>query len=584
MKKSIIYGSLALLLIGLVWACSESFLEQEPRGVLSEGTLANRDGVEASLIGAYAMLKGDNTGANMWAANPHDWIMGSITTDDAYKGSEQTDFPEFTELEIYQWTPGNSIMNDKWVSLYEGVVRTNNTLSLLEQSTDVPDDVADRIIGEAKFLRAYYHFQLYKTWGNIPYYTEEDEDFYKSNEDVDPLADAIADMQDAVSLLPESQDQVGRANQISARAMLGKFLMYRYGDVGGNDLVQQAKDQLDIVVNARSLAPCLKDVFQLETENHEEVLFAVQASMEAVANSQNANWLNQLAYPAGPEFGCCGFHQPSQDLVNAHKVGPDGLPLFDTYNDTDVTSTSPVDPRLDITVGRDDVPYLDWGVHAPNWIRDRTFSGPFSPKKFTHYKSDPKTTGGWNNNANNAINFPIMRLADAILLLAEAEVILGDLDRAEELVNMIRERAGNCAQGQLYEVDGTDTTALSGTDVIIRDPGNLNNPLNTWAVYDVQPYPVGTFTTEGAEYAMNAVRWERRLELALEGHRLYDLRRWDIAADVLNAFVAYAAQTRGYYSGAATYGDRHRWYPIPTIQINANTKGGVQYIKQNPGF
>src|SRR5690606_1392425 len=131
----------------------------------------------------------------------------------------------------------------------------------------------------------------------------------------------------------------------------------------------------------------------------------------------------------------------------------------------------------------------------------------FSPKKFTHYKSDPETTGGWNNNANNAINFPIMRLPDAILLLAEAEVILGDLDRAEELVNMIRVRAGNCAQGQLYKIEGTDTIPVSGKEIIIHNtadnPDSINYSLNTWAVYDVQPYPVGTFTTEGAEYAMN---------------------------------------------------------------------------------
>ena len=579
MKKSIIYGSLALLLVGLVWACSDTFLEQEPRGVLSEGTLANEAGVDAALIGAYSMLSGYNLpGVNTWAANPHDWIMGSITSDDAYKGSEQTDFPEFTQLEIYQWTPGNSIMNDKWVALYEGVVRTNNTLSLLARATDISEDKRGRLEGEAKFLRAYYHFQLYKTWGNIPYYTEEDESFFKSNEDVDPLADAIADMEDAVELLPEEQGQLGRANKFSARAMLGKFLMYRYGDTDDINLVQQAKAQLDVVVNAKELAPCIKDIFQMSTESHEEALFSVQASMEGVANAQNANWLNQLAFPAGPEFGCCGFHQPSQDLVNAHKVGPDGLPLFDSYNDSDVTAADPVDPRLDITVGRDDVPYLDWAIHTPAWIRDRAFSGPFSPKKFTHYKSDPTVTGGWNNNANNAINFPIMRLADAILLLAEAEVELDNLPRAEELVNMIRERAGNCAQGPLI--------TEGGESVIVDD---INDPGITWATYDVQPYPAGTFLAEGEEYARNAVRWERRLELALEGHRFYDLRRWGIAAEVLNAFVADVSAEgpaqRAYYQGAATYSnERHRWYPIPTIQINANTKDGVQFLKQNGDF
>lgn len=590
MKKSIIiYSAIFTAIVGLLWACSDSFLEQEPRGILSEGTITNADGTEAALIGAYAMLDGYNTTADTWSANPHNWIMGSITTDDAYKGSEQTDFPEITQLEIYQWTAGNSIINDKWVASYEGVVRVNNTLKLLSGSEDVTEANKTRIEGEAKFLRAYFHFELYKTWGNVPYFTEEDEVFIKSNVDVDPLSKAITDMETAVELLPESQAERGRADKFAARAMLGKFYMYRYGDTGNMDDVTKAKTQLDIVVNNKTLAPCLKDIFQLETENHEASLFSVQASMEITASGRNANWLNQLAYPAGPEFGCCGFHQPSQDLVNAYKVDANGLPLFDSYNNSNLNpSTDVVDPRIDLTIGRDDVPFLDWGVHAPNWIRDRAFSGPYSPKKFTHYKSDNRVTGGWNNNANNAINFPIIRLADAILLLAEAEVLLGNLPRAEELVNMIRERAGNCAQGQMYSVAGTDTTALKGSAVIIRNtesnPDAINYALNTWATYDVEPYPVGTFETQGTDYAMNAVRWERRLELALEGHRLFDLRRWGTAEEVLNAFVEFAAQTRSYYDDAATYTDKHRWFPIPTPQIVANTIDGEPILKQNLGF
>src|SRR5690606_32709495 len=123
--------------------------------------------------------------------------------------------------------------------------------------------------------------------------------------------------------------------------------------------------------------------------------------------------------------------------------------------------------------------------------------------------------------------------------------------------------------------------AITGTDVIIDD---IDSPTITWANYEVKPYPLGTFAAQGTDYAMNAVRWERRLELALEGHRLFDLRRWGIAAEVLNAFTAKAAQSRTYYENAETYTEKHRWYPIPTTQILANTKGGEQLIKQNPGY
>lgn len=177
MKKSIIYSSVLVLLLVIGWACSSSFLDEEPRGFLSATTLANKNGVEASLIGAYAMLDGYNIeGQDVWGANPHNWILGSITTDDAYKGSERTDMPENTQLEIYQWSAGNIRLDERWVALYEGVARVNNTIRLLNDATDIGEADRKRIEGEARFLRAYYHFELYKVWGNVAYFTEADED------------------------------------------------------------------------------------------------------------------------------------------------------------------------------------------------------------------------------------------------------------------------------------------------------------------------------------------------------------------------------------------------------------------------
>src|SRR5690606_23385300 len=331
MKKINIISYSSLVLLFLVIGCKESFLEEEPRAFLGEETLLNPAGVEAALIGAYSTLSGYSDG-DRWTANPHNFMLGSITTDDAYKGTELADFPELTQLEIYQWTPNNSMLNDKWVMSYEGIVRVNNALDLLANTPEVTDADRKRIEGEARFLRAYYHFELYKHWGNVPYFTQEDDDYYKSNEGVDPLGDAIEDLKAAIELLPESQDDRGRADQYAARAMLGK--MYMYGD---SPDAASAKAQLEIVVENKELAPCLRDLFQAETESHQEALFSVQASINDGGNSGNANWLNQLAHPhAGSPFGCCGVHQPSQNLVNAYKVGPDGLPLFETYDDVDL--------------------------------------------------------------------------------------------------------------------------------------------------------------------------------------------------------------------------------------------------------
>jgi hypothetical protein len=176
-RKILVQVLLVTTVLGVFNSCKESFLEVNPQGPLASENLANKPGVEAALIGAYAMLDGyhinDN---NTWAADPVNWILGSVTTDDAYKGSEQGDMAEATQIELYQWSPSNIILNQKYVPLYEGVTRTNAVLRLVEIAEGV-EDIRDRVRGEALFLRAYYHFELYKVFGNIVYLTETDTDF-----------------------------------------------------------------------------------------------------------------------------------------------------------------------------------------------------------------------------------------------------------------------------------------------------------------------------------------------------------------------------------------------------------------------
>src|SRR5688572_2053588 len=164
------HSILAFILMAMAIGCQEKFLETKPQGALSQTTLSTAAGAEGALIGVYAMLDGYNDGTNNWPATPTNWIMGSVTAGDSYKGSELGDLGEITELEMYQWSAGNSLLNQKWIPLNEGIVRANNTLRLLKAATDA-QDVAAHIEGEARFLRAYYHFELYKVFGNIPYFT-----------------------------------------------------------------------------------------------------------------------------------------------------------------------------------------------------------------------------------------------------------------------------------------------------------------------------------------------------------------------------------------------------------------------------
>lgn len=564
--KSIIkYLGAGILLTALVFACSDEFLDAPPQGALDSGTLGNQFGVESSLIAAYSVLDG-RTGGGGWGAAGSNWTLSSTSSDDAYKGSEPGDQQPITDIELYQWSTGGTdgYMNDKWSMLYEGISRVNATLTLMASVTEgISDDDRKRIEGEARFLRAHYHFDAYKIWGNIPYYTEADEDFRKSN-DADPVPLIVADLEAAINLLPTSQAQVGRVTQWTAKAYLGRVHVYT-----GN--YSAGKTMLDDVVNngPYALEDCFHDVFSADDDNGTETILAYQASSnDGDGGGNNGNYGDRLNFPhGGSPFGCCGFHQPSQNLVNAFKVDGSGLPFLDgSFNNSNLTASDPVDPRLDWTAGRDGVPFLDWGLHAPGWIRDRAWAGPYSPKKNIYEKnSGVGSTVGWANYQLHSMNWHLYRYAEALLLLAEAEVEVGSLERARELVNMIRTRAGACAQGP----DGV------AVEVGINDPGI------TWANYEI-----GTYDSPWSDQdaARQAVRMENRLELAMEGHRLFNLRRWGIAKDVLNEYVSEEKDERNYLTGASQYEDRHRWFPLPTVQIELSEVDGEDRLKQNTGW
>jgi starch-binding outer membrane protein, SusD/RagB family len=511
-------------------------------------------------------------------------VWGSVMSDDAYKGSEPDDQPNITDLELYNWTTGLSedYLNDKWRAVYEGVVRANATLRLVEQVlTDNPADLsaaaADSIRGEAIFLRALYHFDAYRMWANIPYYREDDIDFRKPNTGVDAIGEILTDLDQAISLLPPTprNGEVARVTSWTAKAYKGRVQVYN-GDYSGG---------LATLRDVEQNGPyALEDNFWevwtgfAQYANGPETIMAYQASTDASEpNGNNANYGERLNFPhSGSPFGCCGFHQPSQNLVNFYVVDASGLPLAlsdPTWNDRDTPLTAPtagvqVDPRLDWTVGRDGVPYKDWGPHAPGWIRQPTFGGPYSPKKNVQENSSGAVSSvGWVNTQLNNVNIHIFRYADMLLLLAEAEVEAGSLENARTIVNQIRARAGVAAQGP-----GT-----SSNDIAVP----INDPSITWADYEIGQYP-GPWTDQ--TYARTAVQYERRLELAMEGQRFFDLRRWGIAETVITNYLAVEPRRRPFLGGASPFTSRYQLFPIPPIQIELSTVDGQDQLVQNPGW
>jgi starch-binding outer membrane protein, SusD/RagB family len=575
--KRIITSLGIFMLFGLILlACKDSFLEKPPQGSLNVATLKSEKGLQAVLVGAYSALDGwtDSWGAGSpWPQASSNWIFGSIAGGDAYKGSEFGDQGDAVPIERYEWLPTNPYFDAKWKTVYNGVARANSLISLVPQVTGISKAEATTADAEGKFLRAHFHFEAKKMWNNVPYVDENAPSTgfnIPNDKDIWPLI--TADLKFAADNLPATQPAVGRANKWAAKSLLAKVLLYQkkyseakaiFDDVIANGVTSDGKKY--------GLNDCFQDNFLPSKKNSKESVFAYQASVnDGNSDGQNGNWGDILNFPYSEGPGtCCGFHQPSQSLVNSYKVDKNGLPLVATFNDSDLPSdegvdpkapftptTELVDPRLDYTVGRRGIPYLDWGLMpGSTWVRNVAY-GPYVPKKNVYSKKDEgslSTSTGWTK-APVANNQNIIRFADVLLMAAEAEVEAGTLAKAQEYVNIVRKRAAGCT---VTKADGKPA-----------------------ANYKVATYDAA-WTDKDA--ARKAVYFERKIELAMEGHRFFDLVRWGIAGTELNAYMKNETRKRQYFSGK-TFADKNNFYPIPLPQINASANAGVPTLKQNPGF
>ena len=604
-------SALALACSTVLYGCKDFLTKAAtPEGSLDQGTLSTRSGVEGSLIGAYRQLDcTNNDGA--WGCAVSNWAFGSVTSDDAYTGSEFNDQPGVEALELYHWSaaPAQAYLNDKWRAVYEGISRANATLRLLktvQAAGGIDAATGAQIAGEALFLRAHFHFEAWRMWGNIPYYREDDTDFRKANEtSAAVVTDLLKDLDSAIKLLPDKprNNEVGRATSWTAKSYKGRLQVY----------TQQWPAALvtlrDVYTNGPyDLEPNLARVWTgfKQFENGPETIFAFQASAnDGDPTGVNSNTGERLNFPNGGTFTCCGFHQPSQNLANYYRVDANGLPLAlsdpGNWNSVDSNWTAakasvratPFDPRIDWTMGRDSVPYKDWGIHQADWIRSPAHGGFYSPKKNVHEDASGAVSQscGWTCSQLNSDNYHIFRFADLMLMLAEAEVEAGSLANAQILVDSVRSRAGNAAQGCGWTAAAYNKVAKiwpqCAGDARIAVP--INDPSITWATYRI-----GLWRTQGPwsqAVAREAVRAERRLELAMEGQRFFDLRRYGngYAATTLNGYVdgvGGSSEKRRHtqFVSAEPFTAIHQLYPIPTTQIQLSRVGGQDRLKQNPGW
>jgi len=594
MKKTKYIFTVAILAAAMqiLPSCKDEFLEKPPFGALSDELLANRAGVDALLIGAYAALDGQGNGAaiaggGQWEASPTNWIYGSVAGGDAHKGSSGSDQPSIDLIAKFLTDPSNGFLNSKWRAMYEGISRANSVLATMNNATDISEADELRIAAEARFLRGHYYFELKKMFNMVPYIDETTTDFNQPN-NVDIWPKIEEDFKFAMDNLPATQAQVGRVNKWAAAAYLGKTYLYE-------KKYQEAKTVFDQVISSGvtsnnlkyGLTDRFKDNFDAATENNKESVFAIQMVANDGTNTiANGNQGEMLNYPYNSPFRCCGFYQPTMDLVNSYRTTAAGLPFSLTnYNANPVRNdygirtveaftpeTGTLDPRLDWTAGRRGIPFLDWGNHpGQDWIREQVSAGPYSPKKHIYYQATASTLSDQSSWApGSAINYEVIRYADVLLMAAEAEAQVGSLAKAEEYVNMVRERAAKPVN-IVYKY-ANPTSPMSGYST---EPA---------ANYSVSPYPAGTFTTLGKQGALDAIYFERKLELAMEGHRFFDLVRWGIAEPVLDAYFAYEGQLTSDVRGGNFTTGKNEFYPIPQRQINLQTINGTSSLKQNPGY
>lgn len=637
MKNSKHLGIILVLLLmaGMFTkACGDDFLTRPALGSLSEEVLANRDGVETLLVGAYAALSqtgnqgwGDGLpGDGAWIVCPSNWLYGSVLGTEAHKGSDAGDQPQMNTLGGMNVSPATGFLNLKWIGLYEGIARANSVLRVLPE-VELAEGVFTeldraRIEAEARFIRGHFYFELRRFFNRVPYIDENTDAISPQPNDQEVWPFIEADFQFAKDNLPETQNQVGRPNSWAAASYLAKTYVYQQKWSEAKALYDQ------IIPNGRTSNGLAYDLVPLDQvqnpvyKNHAESVFAIQASPnDGTGTIQNANPGMMLNYPYNSPFRCCGFYQPTQYLVNAYQT-VDGLPNVGNHLASSITwdqgvmsnqqfqpHTGTLDPRLDWTVGRRGVPFHDWGPHpGERWIRDQAYSGPYAAKKHIWWQKDDQDVNNPSQWApGTSYNIQIIRFADVLLMAAEAEIEAGSLDQARQYINRVRERAADESawvnndfnREFAHEIVNSEAAMLAltpntGQWVVREDRGSTfvylgggAANINNWNEYVDPNYEISLYDDLGSQAnARDIVRFERKLELALEGHRFFDLNRWGIAENTINAFMSYegALFPTSYLNEGQYRSGRHEYFPIPQRQIDLSNVDGVPLLQQNPGY
>ena len=556
-------------IVAALTSCSDFLDEQVPQATLTQDEVKNPEYIDNVLISAYAGLlsiEDMNSSFSLWNYDTR--------SDDAYVGG--SDFSDGEPFHILEKSSGIMTTdwpyNDIWNRFYKYLSRISLSLDMLAVADQENTTIQQRT-AEMKFLRAYGHFQLKRLFKKIPFVNKlnmEEEDYnnlsnteYTNDEGWQQI---INDLEDAYAVLPVEQIEKGRPTKAACAAFLAKVYLYkayRQDDANSNQVTGINEADLQKVIEYTN--PSIYTGYGLENdlhnnfrpeeqyENGKESLWAIQYSRNDGTVYGNLNFSYRLIVPCIPKVhdSGCDFYKPSINLVNAYRTTSDGLPIFDNAPAADyaVGSTQTVDPRLFVTVGVPETPYM----FNTNFMMSRTNTWSRSGGTYGYFVSlkqnvDPALTDSYlfvcDNQWASSMNRVVFRYADVLLMRAEAMAQTGKTADAIVLVNQVRDRAAGMAKNSIV----------------------ANYP-NKYGVH----FAIGKYNDSySKEEAMKIIKMERRLELAMESERFFDLVRWGDAATVINRFYSSESEKMEFLKDSKFTSNKNEYLPVPFEQLAAS--------------
>ena len=560
-----------ICVFGGLMSCSDFLEEQVPQATLTQDEVKDPEYIDNVIVSAYAGLvsiEDMNASFSLWNYDTR--------SDDAYVGgSDFSDGEPFHRLE-----KGTGVMTTDWPfssiwnKFYSYLSRISLSLDMLKEA-DQSNAIIKQRTAEMKFLRAYGHFQLKRLFKKIPFVNKSNmtEDDYNNLSNTEYTNDEgwqqiINDLEEAYNVLPETQSDKGRPTKAACAAFLAKVYLYKayhQDDVNSNQVTSINEADLQKVIEYTDPSIYAKGGYGLESdlhnnfrpeeqyENGKESLWAIQYSKNDGTTYGNLNFSNRLIVPCIPKVhdSGCDFYKPSHNLVDAYRTNSDGLPMLDNFATVDykVGSAETVDPRLFITVGVPGTPYM----FNTSFMMSETGAWSRSGGTFGYFVSlkqnvNPILTDNYlylcDSQWASSMNRIVFRYADVLLMRAEALAQLNNTAEAVIFVNQVRDRA----------------ISMMTNSVVAGYP-------NKYGIH----YAVGKYNgTYSKEEMMKIVKMERRLELAMESERFFDLVRWGDAATVLNKYYSDESQKMSFLNGSSFTANKNEYLPIPFEQMAAS--------------